>query len=237
MRRNILPIQFLSKENVFFPALNSLCSSENLCDVKVICQGGKTVFMHRAVLRICFTELIDQFPSEDPTVILLPDEEFSHVEEARRKLYLNGNQSDFRRVLQAPVPVFCKEENIFSKESDMSCDTLDTNNANEELNGDNDDQVSNDIHSTQMSNEIQALLEQKAKRELGGRRDNVGDVKFCFLNTKLKPHSRSWRPELGNLVTHEKYTFHLNQLVKNAKRQSWTCRLGKVIFRKKNTSC
>ena len=133
---------------------------------------------------------------------------------------------------------FCKEENIFPVEiNEMSCDTLDTNNDNEEVNGDNDDQVSNDIHNTQMSNEIQALLEQKAKRELGGRRDNVGDVEFCFLNTKLKPHSRSWRPELGNLVTHGKYTFHLNQLVKNAKRQSWTCSLGKVIFLKKITSC
>ena len=121
---------------------------------------------------------------------------------------------------------FCKEENIFPVE--ISCDTLD--NDNEEVNGENDDQVSNDIHSTHMSNKIKALLELKAKRELAGRRDNVGNVKFCFLNTKLKPQSRIWRPELGNLVTHEKYTFHLNQLVKNAKRQSWTCRLGKVIF-------
>ena len=111
----------------------------------------------------------------------------------------------------------------------MACEALDTNNVNEEVNCGNDDQVL----SPRMSNEIQALMEQKAKRELAGRKDNVGDVKFCFLNTKLKPHSRSWRPELGNLVTHGKYTFHLNQLVKNAKRQSWTCRLGKVIFLKK----
>ena len=183
--------------------------------------------MHRAVLRLCFTELIDQFPSKNPTVILLPDEEFSHVEEARRKLYLNGEQDEIRRVLQAPV--FCKEDNIFPGETDMACDTLDGNNDFEEVNSCNDDQVL----SPRMSNEIQALLEQKAKRELGGRRDNVGDVEFCFLNTKLKPHSRSWRPELGNLVTHGKYTFHLNQLVKNAKRQSWTCSLGKVIFLKK----
>ena len=125
---------------------------------------------------------------------------------------------------------FCKEENI--RINEMSCDTLDTNNDNEKVNGDNDDQVSNDIHSTHMSNEIKALLEQKAKRELAGRRDNVGNVKFCFLNTKLKAQSRIWRPELGNLVTHDKYTFHLNQLVKNAKRQSWACRLGKVIYLK-----
>ena len=188
--------------------------------------------MHRAVLRLCFTELIDQFPSENPTVILLPDEESSHVEEARRKLYLNGEQDGIRRLLQAPT-IF-KEENIFPVEiNEMSCDTLDTNKDNQEVNGDIDDQVPNNMHSTHMSNEIKALLELKAKRELAGRRDNVRNVKFCFLNTKLKAHNRSWRPELGNLVTHEKYTFHLNQLVKNAKRQSWACRLGKVIFFKK----
>ena len=190
--------------------------------------------MHRAVLRLCFTELIDQFPSENPTVILLPDEESSHVEEARRKLYLNGEQDGIRRLLQAPS--FFKEENIFPVEiNEMSCDTLD--NDNEEVNVGNDDKVSNDMHSTPLSNEIKALLELKAKRELSGRRDNVGNVKFCFLNTKLKAHNRSWRPELGNLVTHEKYTFHLNQLVKKSKRQSWACRLGKVIFLTNKSLC
>lgn len=80
-----------------------------------------------------------------------------------------------------------------------------------------------------MSNEIKELLELKAKKEQGGKRDKVEDVKFYFLNTKLKIQTRNWRPELGNLVTHDdKYMFHLNQLLSGSKRQAWVCRLAKA---------
>ena len=79
-----------------------------------------------------------------------------------------------------------------------------------------------------MNYEIKELLELKAKRELGGNRDKVEDVKFYFLNTKLKIQTRNWRPELGNLVTPDKYMFHLNQLLSGSRRQSWVCRLAKA---------
>ena len=130
MRQNILPIQFLSREDVFFPALDSLCSSENLCDVKIICQGGNTVFMPSAVLRLCVPELFEHRPTENPTVILLPDQVSSHVEEARRKLYLHGAQEEICRVLQAPV--FCKDESIYPDEINTSYNILGANIDNED---------------------------------------------------------------------------------------------------------
>ena len=67
--------------------------------------------MPSAVLRLCVPELFEHRPTENPTVILLPDQVSSHVEEARRKLYLHGAQEEICRVLQAPV--FCKDENIY----------------------------------------------------------------------------------------------------------------------------
>ena len=80
-----------------------------------------------------------------------------------------------------------------------------------------------------MNDEIKAFFEHRRKRELGGRKDNVEDVKFYFLNTKLRDsQTRNWRPELGNLVTHDKYIFHLNQLINGSKKQSWVCRFAKA---------
>ena len=62
--------------------------------------------MHSAVLRLCIPELIEHSPTENPTVILLPEEVSSHVEEARRKLYLHGAQEEICRILQAPVSLY-----------------------------------------------------------------------------------------------------------------------------------
>lgn len=235
MRQNILPIQFLSRENVLFPSLDDLCSSENLCDVKIVCQGGNPVFMHRAVLRLCVPELIDNSPTEYPTVILLPDEVSSHVEEARRKLYLHGAQEEICRVLQTLV--VCKEESInpMEMESDVTCDILGTNADNEDRNKTINQALyefedTYNTRSPQMTDDIKAFLEQKLKRRvLAERKDNVEDVKFFFLNTKLRDsQTRNWRPELGNLVTHDKYIFHLNQLIYGSKKQSWVCRFSKA---------
>ena len=86
--------------------------------------------MHSAVLRLCIPELFEHCPTENPKVILLPDEVSSHVEEARRKLYLHGAQEEICSVLQAPV--FCKDESICPEENDMSSDILCTNIDNED---------------------------------------------------------------------------------------------------------
>ena len=146
--------------------------------------------MHSAVLRLCIPELIEHSPTENPTVILLPEEVSSHVEEARRKLYLHGAQEEICRILQAPV--FCKNESIYPEENDLSCDILDANIDNEERKkpikealgnfeeaGTNtsDNQASNEMCSPHVNNEIKALLELKAKKELGGKRE----VKFINL--------------------------------------------------------
>ena len=101
MEENLISLKFLKKKTVFFSGLNNICSIENLCDVKLICNEGKCVFMHKLVLNLCFPSFFQELSeANDQLTFLIPDWDISFVENARRNLYVSGEKEQMAEIFQ-----------------------------------------------------------------------------------------------------------------------------------------
>lgn len=208
MEENLISLKFLKKKTVFFLGLNNICSIENLCDVKLICNEGKCVFMHKLVLNLCFPSFFQELSeSNDQLTFLLPDLDISFVENARRNLYVAGEREQMAEIFQL---------RLGNNEKDLqTCDVneqIESNMVYEDEDTDSDEETT--IKDETLTNNLKKGPEKDHKTceiMLKEVKEDALMPEFYFIHTSKQPSL-----DHGLLVTHERlasYLYSRNSLI------------------------
>ena len=201
MEENLISLKFLKKKAVFFLGLNNICSIENLCDVKLICNEGKSVFMHKLVLNLCFPSFFQELSeSNDQLTFLIPDLDISFVENARRNLYVAGEREQMAEIFQLRLGTNGKDL--------QTCDLneqIENNMVYEDEDTDSDEEtmIKDETHTSNLKKEPEKDFKTCQMMIKEVKEDALLDIKsnteFYFIHTSKQPSL-----DHGLLVTHER---------------------------------
>ena len=206
MEENLISLKFLKKKTVFFSGLNNICSIENLCDVKLICNEGKCVFMHKLVLNLCFPSFFQELSeANDQLTFLIPDWDISFVENARRNLYVSGEKEQMAEIFQLRLGNNDKDMQTCDLneqiENDMVYEDEDTDSDEEQM-------IKDETHTSNLKKEpekddktCKMMLKEAKKDALS---EMKSDTEFYFIHTSKQPSL-----DHGLLVTHERLVLYL----------------------------